>query len=125
MFVWRAGGTKVFGSAPFFDEAFLGGNSTVRRVDTDRYAGDLMIFATSELRVPLMSFALVVPMRAGVLGSAEAGRVYVDSSSPDGWHSALGAGVWAGFANQSFIVSCMFTNEAGHKGMHCQTGLGI
>jgi hypothetical protein len=67
----------------------------------------------------------MVPMRAGVLGTAEAGRVYVNSASPGGWHASTGAGIWIGLSNQSFIVSCTVTNELGHKGMHCQTGLGI
>jgi hypothetical protein len=123
--VWRAGGTKVFGTFPFFDAAFLGGDHTVRQMDPERYAGDAVIFAISELRVPLLSFAFMVPMRAGILGTAEAGRVYVNSSSPGGWHASSGGGVWVGLANQSFIVSCTVTNDSGRSGVHCQTGLGI
>jgi hypothetical protein len=123
--VWRAGGTKLFGNFPFFDAAFLGGDRTVRRLDPQRYAGDAMIYAISELRISLMTFAFMVPMRAGILGTAEAGRVYVNSSSPGGWHASSGGGVWVGLANQSFIVSCTVTNDSGRIGVHCQTGLGI
>lgn len=123
--VWRAGATKVFGTFPFFDAASLGGNNTLRRMDPDRLAGDADIFATSELRIPLVNFAFMVPMRAGIIGTAEAGRVYVSSSSPGGWHASTGGGLWVGLANQSFIVSCTVSNELGHKGVHCQTGLGI
>jgi hypothetical protein len=123
--VWRAGATKAFGAFPFFDGAFLGGNGTLRNMDPDRYAGDAMVYVSSEFRVPLMSFAFMVPMRAGILASAEAGRVYVDSSSPGGWHTSTGGGVWMGLSNQSFIVSCTVTTEQGRTGVHCQTGLGI
>jgi hypothetical protein len=123
--VWRAGGTKVFGNFPFFDAAFLGGDHSLRRMDPQRYAGDAVVYAISELRIPLVDFAFMVPMRAGILGTAEAGRVFVNSSSPGGWHASSGGGVWAGFANQSFIVSCTVTNDSGRSGVHCQTGLGI
>jgi hypothetical protein len=72
-----------------------------------------------------MSFAQMLPMRAGILGIAEAGRVYLHSASPGGWHTVMGGGLWVGLANQSFIVSCAATNEGGRSGVRCQTGLGI
>ena len=125
VFVWRAGGTKVWGAFPYFDAAFLGGNRTVRYMEPNLYAGDASVYFSSELRIPLMSFDVIIPMRAGILGVAEAGRVYLNGSSPGGWHSVTGGGVWAGFASQAFIVSCVVTNEAGHAGVRCQTGLGI
>jgi hypothetical protein len=123
--VWRAGGTKVWGAFPFFDAAFLGGNRTVREMQPDLYAGDASIYFSSELRIPLMRFDVFVPMRAGILGVAEAGRVYLNGGSPGGWHTVTGGGVWTGFASQSFIVSCVATNEGGRTGVRCQTGLGI
>jgi hypothetical protein len=123
--VWRAGATKVFGAYPFFDAAFIGGSTTLRDLYPDRYAGDAAVFATGELRIPLVSFALMVPMRAGVVGTAGAGRVYVNGASPGGWHTTAGAGVWMGLASQSLIVTCTVTNDFGRKQMHCQTGLGI
>jgi hypothetical protein len=123
--VWRAGGTKVWGAFPYFDAAFLGGNRTVRQMQPNLYAGDLSLYVSSELRIPLMSFDAFIPMRAGILGIGEAGRVYLNGNSPGGWHTITGGGVWAGFASQAFIVSCVATNEAGHKGIRCQTGLGI
>ena len=123
--VWRAGATKVFGTAPFFDDAFIGGNRTLRQTDSDRYAGDAALFVSSEFRIPLMSFAFMLPMRAGILATAEAGRVYVNSTSPGGWHASRGGGVWVGLANQSFIVTCTVTTDAGRKDVHCQTGLGL
>ena len=123
--VWRAGATKVFGTFPFFDAAMLGGSATLRDMYPERYAGDASVYASTELRVPLVDFAFMVPMRAGVLGVAAAGRVFVNSSSPGGWHTTAGGGFWIGLASQSFIVTCTVTNEFGRRAMHCQTGLGI
>ena len=92
-------------------------------MDPQRYAGDASLYASSELRVPLWHFAVMVPMNAGVIGTAEGGRVYVGSASPGGWHTAAGGGLFIGLANQKFLVSCTVTNEPAHRGAHCQTGL--
>ena len=78
------------------EAATIGGEGTTRYMDTQRYAGDASLYATSELRIPLAQFKLVVPLRAGIIGLAEAGRVYVDGSSPGGWHSRTGEGMWFG-----------------------------
>jgi len=121
--VWRIGARKVFGDFPYFESAFIGENHTVRRLEPQRYAGDAAVYASSELRIPLADFAVLLPMQWGVIGTAESARVYVGSASPGGWHNAFGGGLWVGLKNQSFIVSCTATSENGHKGPHCQTGL--
>ena len=123
--VVRAGGKKLYGTFPFFEAAFIGGNHTLRRMGPQRYAGDAAVYANAELRVPLVSFTVMLPFTAGILGTTESGRVYVRSSSPGGWHSASGGGFWIGRPNQSFVVSCTVTNERANKSMHCQTGLGF
>ena len=124
-FVVRGGGDKLYGDFPFEQAAFIGGNHTVRRMEPQRYAGDASLYASSELRIPVTTFALIVPLQAGVLGTAEAGRVYVAGDSPGGWHTATGGGVYVGRADQSFLVSCTVTNEKLRRGVHCQTGLSF
>ena len=124
-FVWRGGAEKLYGNFPFFESAFIGGRPTLMRTFPQRYAGDASVFATSELRIPIWNFAFMVPMQAGVIGSAETGKVFVKGSSTGGWHSATGGGLYVGLFNQSFIVSCTVTNESGGAGPHCQTGLHI
>jgi hypothetical protein len=121
--VVRGGADKLYGDFPFDQAAFIGGNRTLRRMDPQRYAGDASVYGTSELRIPLARFAVIVPLQAGVLGTAEGGRVYVGSSSPGGWHAAAGGGLYVGRADQSFLVSCTFSREPVHPGVHCQSGL--
>ncbi|HVT40574.1 MAG TPA: hypothetical protein VHE78_16140 [Gemmatimonadaceae bacterium] len=123
--VLRGGGDKLYGDFPFDQAAFIGGNHTLRRVDPQRYAGDASLYGNSELRIPVASFAVIVPLQAGILGTAEAGRVYVGGKSPGGWHTAMGGGLFVGRADQSFLVSCTLTSEPLHKGVHCQTGLSF
>lgn len=90
----RAGGKKVWGRFPFHEAAFLGGPDTVRSLARERYAGDAAVFGNAELRLPLFRFTLLLPVRFGVLGLADAGRVYLESESSKKWHKGYGAGVW-------------------------------
>jgi hemolysin activation/secretion protein len=90
----RAGGKKVWGRYPFHEAAFLGGPDTVRSLRRERYAGDAAVFGNAELRLPLFRFTLLLPIRVGVLGLADAGRVYLDGESSDKWHKGYGGGVF-------------------------------
>jgi hypothetical protein len=91
-----AGAKRVFGTYPFHEAAFLGGQETLRSLDAERYAGDASVYGTAELRVLLARFAFVLPMNVGIFGVLDAGRVYVDGASPGGWHTARGIGFWIG-----------------------------
>jgi hypothetical protein len=121
--VVRAGGKKLFGDFPFYEAAFIGGEGTTRHMDTQRYAGDASLYATSELRIPLVRFKFLMPLRAGIIGLAEAGRVYTDGSSPGGWHSTTGEGIWVGPGDASSVVTLTRVTEPGHSGL--QIGLGL
>jgi hypothetical protein len=121
----RVGGKKVFGDFPFYEAAMIGGEGTTRYINPGRYAGDASLFATSELRIPLARFTLLVPVRAGILGLAEAGRVYDHGSSPGGWHTRTGEGIWVGRGNASPVVTLTHTTEPGQPGVHIRFGLNF
>ena len=53
----------------------------------------------------------------GILGFADAGRVYVDGESPGGWHTAMGGGFWVGAVNAATNVNVLFTNNENRKVM--------
>jgi len=93
----RVGGKKVWGTYPYHEAAYLGGPDTVRGLSRERYAGDGALFANAELRLPLARVHVLMPIRMGVFGLADAGRVYVDGDSPGGWHKAVGGGAWFSF----------------------------
>jgi len=107
----RAGGKKVWGDAPFHDAAFLGTLDTLTGVDPQRYAGDASVFGNSELRIPIASVRTWLPVDIGLLGFADAGRVYVDGDSPGGWHSVVGGGLWFGILDPATGVSVLFTDS--------------
>lgn len=101
----RVAGKKVWGRYPFHEAAFLGGPDTVRGLARQRFAGDAAVFGNAELRFPLFRFNLLVPVRFGLLGLADAGRVYLDGESSNEWHKAYGGGAWMMFLKPENTLS--------------------
>jgi hypothetical protein len=119
---FRGGGQKVWGDAPFHELAYIGGRGTLRGMDAQRYAGDASLYGTSEIRIPVARVRHVLPIDLGVLGFTDAGRVYVNASSPGGWHVVAGGGLWFGVLDQATGFSVTFTNSA-EKRVMLGTGL--
>ena len=90
----RMGGSAAVGDHPFFDAAFLGGWDSLRGYHFQRFAGDAALFGGAEVRVPISPVELLVRGTLGVSLFADAGRVFVDGESADGWHGATGASLW-------------------------------
>lgn len=125
LFVLRAGAEKLTGTYPFHEAATIGGQGTTRYMDTQRYSGDAAVYASSELRVPIARFHLLIPVRFGVLGLAEAGRVYDKGQSPGGWYSRTGQGLWFGRGDSSPVLTITRTTEPNHPGFHVRLGLNF
>jgi len=109
---FRVGGKKLWGNFPYFDAAFLGGSETFRTEERQRYVGDASLYGSTELRIPVAKFPFILPLDVGLLGFADAGRVYLNGQSPGGWHSAAGGGFWVGYLNPGPNVNVMFTNNS-------------
>ena len=90
----RGGGEKIWGDAPIFDAAFVGGRESLRGFSTYRFAGDASLYGNAELRVPVFTAKLLTRSQVGVFALGDAGRVYFGGDSPGGWHTSYGGGVW-------------------------------
>ena len=90
----RGAGEHTLGTFPFYDAATLGGSS-LRGYRSDRFAGRSAVSATVEPRLVLSRFRLpvIVYGEVGVLGFADAGRVWADGLETS-WHAGYGGGVW-------------------------------
>jgi hypothetical protein len=108
----HAGGQKLFGDKfPWFDAAFIGGSSSLRTEQRQRYAGDASLYGSAELRVPLLKFPFILPLDVGALGFADMARVYLDGESPGGWHRGMGGGIWIGAVNPGTNVTIVATDN--------------
>ena len=101
----RVGGSKAFGDQFLPDAAFIGGQATLRGYRYNRFAGDAAVFGGAELRIPLTRAVLFTRGDLGILGLADAGRVWLDGESPGGWHTAFGGGLWFHTIGQTISVS--------------------
>jgi hypothetical protein len=90
----RVGGGSAWGTIPVHESIFLGGRRSLRGYQSERFAGDGAVYGGSELRIPLGRLTLLTRGRFGVLGFADAGRVYLGSASPGDWHTSWGGGLW-------------------------------
>ncbi len=105
--VVTGGATKVFGTFPFHEAAFIGGLGTIRSLAAQRYQGDAAEYGSVELRVPVARFALVLPWTVGVFGVVDAGRVFVRGDSPGGWHASRGVGFWINVLDTRAARKCV------------------
>jgi len=107
----RAGGKKLMGDFPFYEAAFIGGASTIRSFHHHQYAGDASVYGSTELRLPLGRHSFVLPFDLGLIGFADAGRVFVNGESPGGWHTVTGVGGWVGLLSPATSISISVTSR--------------
>ena len=122
----RVGGQKLWGDAfPWSEAAFLGGATTVRGFDQERFSGDSSLFGSGELRLRLGDARVLVPVDIGIFGFADAGRVYLDGAPPGGWHTSVGGGIWLIPITQPYMLRAGFgVSDEGTK-IYVATGLPL
>jgi outer membrane translocation and assembly module TamA len=101
----RAGGQRSWGSFPLHESAFIGGRWSLRGFRWNRFAGDASAFGAAELRVPIVRITLLTRGQLGVIGFADAGRVWLDGDSAGDWHTGAGGGLWFGSLGQQVSVT--------------------
>ncbi len=139
----RAGGEHRIGDFPFFDAAVLGGPGSIRGYRRERFAGRTAASASAELRAKVFDLnAYVLPLEVGVLGFADAGRVWadtpectgtfeqcallsfiaVDPDAGDGLQFGYGGGLWLGILDRAVVN---LTVGASDEGTLVTLGLGF
>lgn len=103
----RIGVQHNIGDYRFYQANTLGGTTNLRGYRRTRFAGRSSLYANFEARLHLFKFnAYLFPGQFGVLGLADAGRVYSDLDTRTGlsaFHSAFGGGVFVSIISQAII----------------------
>jgi hypothetical protein len=128
--VLRAGGTKVWGLAPYQDLAHIGGQTafeqfSVRGYYPDRFAGDAAAFGTAQLRLTLAHPKLVVPADFGVVGLNDVGRVFVPGEEASVWHNGTGGGVWASWLDRTLGAGLLAVHGSDGTRIYFGAGTGL
>jgi hypothetical protein len=135
--VLAAGGQKVFGDAPYFDAAFIGGRSrlgryepgsqgAVRALRPQRYAGDGTVYGSADLYLPLTRTSFLgIPLQLGVQGFADTGRVYLEGESSDTWHNGYGGGLYFASPGRRNLFSFSLARSEGRNAFYLKAGFGF
>ncbi|MGQ0639877.1 MAG: BamA/TamA family outer membrane protein, partial [Gemmatimonadaceae bacterium] len=122
---FRAGAQRVWGRFPFHNAAFLGGSSTLRGWDEQRFAGRSAVFGSSELRLRLGKIAILVPADIGIVGFTDVGKVKADGESSDKWHSGVGGGIWLAPITRVHTVSISIARGRERVGYYLKSGFAF
>ena len=86
----------VFGSdTPFNQSANLGGNTGLRGYRNQRFTGQSLFYASTNLKWHIKDLKSdVLPLQFGILGGFDAGRVWQKNETSTQLHTDFGAGFW-------------------------------
>jgi len=108
----RLGWAHNLGDYRFYQANTLGGTSNLRGYRRTRFAGRTSAYANFEARLHLFKFnAYLFPGEVGLLGLADAGRVYTPNDLRTGlsaFHTGFGGGVFVKLL-QSAVVNATYT----------------
>ncbi len=112
----RAGGKRAWGRYPFFEAAFLGGSGELPGTREQRYAGDASLSGASELHLRMWTLRGKLAGEIGVLGLADAGRVFLAGENAPTWHGVTGMGLWYAprGGRESFTVALVNAGGRSH-----------
>jgi hypothetical protein len=89
----RVGGRHLWGTYPWFEAAAIGGLNN-RGFVSRRFIGDSSLFGGASLRAWLGRIRFpIVPMRLGLVGFVETGRVWHGEDESNTWHTSAGGGL--------------------------------
>jgi len=85
----------IFGDGyEFYQAASIGGDDDLRGYRQGRFAGQSSFTQSSDLRYDILKLKIGVPMRLGVFGGFDYGRVWLSNEDSDRWHTSYGGGIW-------------------------------
>ena len=121
----RAGARHLWGAIPFHEAAFLGGASTLRGWEEQRFAGRSAVFGSAEVRLRLGQVRLIAPSEIGLLGFLDAGRVMADGHDSNTWHTGAGGGIWIAPLARRHTVSFSVARGRERTGFYARSGFSF
>ncbi|MFN8574128.1 MAG: BamA/TamA family outer membrane protein [Gemmatimonadaceae bacterium] len=121
----RAGGRTVWGDYPYFAASHIGGGTTVRGWDDQRFAGRSSAYGNAEVRMRLGRWKLIAPADVGVLGFQDVGRVFADHESSSEWHLGTGGGIWIAPLVRTYTVSLSMAHSRERNGVYLTSGFAF
>ena len=96
MLATQIGGEAILGDDfEFYHAAELGGNNSLRGFRNERFTGKYAFYQNVDLRFGLGRIKTsIVPLRYGITGSFDYGRVWIADDTSNQWHNSAGGSFW-------------------------------
>ncbi|WP_417352287.1 metallophosphoesterase [Flavobacterium alkalisoli] len=79
----------------FYQASTLGGDTDLRGYRNQRFTGKESYLQSSDLRLTLGRFkSSIIPIKYGIFGGYDYGRVWIDGDDSRKWHQSAGGGIW-------------------------------
>ncbi|GAB1309640.1 metallophosphoesterase [Urechidicola sp. KH5] len=107
----------------FYYGANIGGKNGLRGYRNQRFIGDKAYYQNTDVRFDLGGFkTAVLPMRVGLFGGFDYGRVWLDGENSNDWKTSYGGGLWLIGADMININTSIFGSK---DGAYFSFGLGF
>ncbi|WP_179338728.1 metallophosphatase [Winogradskyella ludwigii] len=92
----KLGGEAIFGDDfELYHAAQLGGGDNLRGFRKERFTGKYAVYHNTDLRLLLGKFKTsVIPLKYGITGGFDYGRVWIEDDTSDKWHNSVGGSFW-------------------------------
>ena len=79
----------------FYQAATLGGDNDLRGYRTQRFTGKQSYLQSTDIRFTIGRIkSSIIPMKYGIFGGYDYGRVWTDNDNSEKWHQSAGGGLW-------------------------------
>jgi hypothetical protein len=92
----KLGGEAILGDDfELYHAAQLGGGENLRGFRKERFTGKYTVYQNTDLRLLLGKFkSSFIPLRYGITGGFDYGRVWVEDDTSSKWHNSVGGSFW-------------------------------
>jgi hypothetical protein len=94
VFATNIGGAYTLGDYEFFHANYLSNASRMRGFRTNRFAGDGILYHSSDIRIKLLQGYGGLKTGLGIFGSFDYGRAFLEGENVDDWHTSYGGGLY-------------------------------
>lgn len=107
----------------FYYGASIGGKNGLRGYRNQRFTGNRSYYQNTDIRFNLGKFKTqLVPLKIGISGGFDYGRVWLDNEGSNDWKASYGGGIWLIGASMVNINASVFNSK---EGTYFSFGLGF
>lgn len=115
-FSLRGGFSKAYGNTPFYYQSYLGQQGNHRGFLRNRFAGETAVFLNTDLRLHFgTKVTSFIPIKYGIFGLYDVGRVWSDMEISNKLHTSIGGGVYLIPYKESINLTFTAAHSAEHN----------